>query len=258
MRVYYWSYPVGRYVIWMIKKPCLIQAIKTLRFLFTLFLINFARWAKLRVDSVSPKHLDPGWTFAIIHVFALPPRESCLKKSKEISFVCRFGATPRSPSTTMQNRGTPKWYNSPEVPTSNVYMKWMECCSFAILNNNLCSKQKKFYVTTMSYKTKNILILVTVQSSSECWHPTEKNASSSNASIFIFWSARKQSMNFQIGNRKFVKCSVSHISTQTNSGDPVIHFNQSLNITDTESFPNFNSQIIRKKAYTSLSTLTNM
>lgn len=86
----------------------------------------------------------------------------------------------------MQNRGTPKCYNSPEVPSSKVYMKWMECCSFAILNNNLCSKQKKFYVTTMSYKTKNILILVTVQSCSECWHPTEKNASSSNASIFIF------------------------------------------------------------------------
>lgn len=48
------------------------------------------------------------------------------------------------------------------------------------------------------------------------------------------------------------------ISTQTNSGDPVVHFNQSLHITDTESFPNFNSQIIRKKAYTSLSTFTNM
>lgn len=65
---------------------------KTLRFLLTLFLINFARWAKLRVDSVSPKHLDPGWTFAIIHVFALPPRESCLKKNpKKLALFAGLG-----------------------------------------------------------------------------------------------------------------------------------------------------------------------
>lgn len=45
---------------------------------FTLFLISLALWAKLSVDRVSPKHLDPGWTFAIMAVLALPPRESCL------------------------------------------------------------------------------------------------------------------------------------------------------------------------------------
>ena len=45
---------------------------------FTLFLISLALWAKFSVDRVSPKHLDPGWTFAIMAVLALPPRESCL------------------------------------------------------------------------------------------------------------------------------------------------------------------------------------
>lgn len=43
---------------------------------WTLFLMSLALCANCRVDSVSPKHLEPGWTLAMMYVLAFPPRES--------------------------------------------------------------------------------------------------------------------------------------------------------------------------------------